>query len=220
MDELYASSVIGTTAALLAALLLFLRTKIQGQRPAVALARWWVATGTRTSGLVLALLFAISASCFAPISTTQRHNSTAASEPGALATTPSLQSAARDPDEAPAAPELEALKAYADDIEAKPQPAAAASSAAASAGLPDVDTMIAKLVARLGKQPNDANGWKMLGWSYLNTERPEEAVRAYETALKLQPGDAEVKIGLEKAKSAQTATARTPASHPPASPTE
>ncbi len=220
MDELYAPIVIGTTAALLAALLLLLRTKIQGQRLAVAFARWWVAASTRTSGLVLALLFAIAVSCFAPIFTTERHESTAASEPSALTGTPSLQSAALDTREAPAVPELEALKAYANDIDSKPQPAAAEPSAAASVELPDVDTMIAKLVARLEKQPDDANGWKMLGWSYLNTQRPEEAVKAYETALKLDPGDAEVKIGLEKAKSAQTATARTPAFPPPTSPDE
>ncbi len=212
MQELYASIIVGTAAALLAAILLLLRAKIQGQRPAVAFARWWVAANTRTSCLVLAPLVAIAVSCFAPISATERYESVGASN------TPFLQSAALDPHEALASPELEALKAYADDIDAKPQPAAAASSAADSAALPDVDTMIAKLVTRLEKQPDDANGWKMLGWSYLNTERPEEAVRAYETALKLQPGDTEIKIGLEKAKSAQTATAEIPASHPPASP--
>lgn len=137
----------------------------------------------------------------------------------AHANTPSKQ-ASREPDEVPAAQEFEALKAYADGIDSNPQPAATASSAAASAALPDVNTMIEKLVARLQKQPEDVNGWKMLGWSYLNTERPEDAVRAYETALKLQPGDTEIKMGLEKAKSAQTATAEIPASHPPASPAE
>lgn len=219
MNELYASISIGTAATLLAAILLLLRTKIQGQRPAIALARWWVAASTRTSCLVLAPLIAISVSCFAPISTTERYEPVGASAQGAHANTPSKQ-AAREPDEVPAAQEFEALKAYADGIDSNPQPAATASSAAASAALPDVDTMIAKLIARLEKQPEDANGWKMLGWSYLNTERPEEAVRAYETALKLQPGDTEIKMGLEKAKSAQTATAEVPASHPPASPAE
>ena len=219
MQDLYASIVVGTAATLLAAILLLLRTKIQGQRPAIALARWWVAASTRTSGLVLALLVAIAVSCFAPMSINERYEPIGASAPAAHANTPSKQ-ASREPDEVPAAQEFEALKAYADGIDSNPQPAATASSAAASAALPDVDTMIAKLIARLEKQPEDANGWKMLGWSYLNTERPEEAVRAYETALKLQPGDTEIKIGLEKAKSAQTATAEIPASHPPASPPE
>lgn len=219
MQELYASIVVGTAATLLAAILLLLRTKIQGRRPAIALARWWVAASARTSGLVLALLIAIAVSCFAPMSTTERYELIGASAPGTLTNTSSKQ-AAREPDEIPVTQEFEALKAYADDIDSNPQPAATASSAAASAALPDVDTMIAKLIARLEKQPEDANGWKMLGWSYLNTERPEEAVRAYETALKLQPGDTEIKIGLAKAKTAQTATAQIPAAHPPASPLE
>ena len=84
-----------------------------------------------------------------------------------------------------------------------------------SVELPDVNTMIAKLVARLEKQPNDVKGWKMLGWSYLNTDRPEEAATAYETALKLEPSDLEIKKALDQAKSA----ARTPPSDPETSPT-
>ncbi len=135
MNELYASIVIGTAAALLAAILLLLRTKIQGQRPAIALARWWVAASTRTSGLVLALLVAIAVSCFAPISMTEQYEPDGAPEPGANADTPSNQ-ASRGPEEVPAAQEFEALKAYADDIDSNPQPVATASSAAAPAALP------------------------------------------------------------------------------------
>ena len=75
------------------------------------------------------------------------------------------------------------------------------SATSESAALPDVDTMITKLVVRLEKQPNDVKGWKMLGWSYLNTARPEEAARAYETALKLEPGDNEIRKGTGGSKS-------------------
>ena len=97
------------------------------------------------------------------------------------------------------------LRAYADKIDTKRQSTAAPPPASGSVELPDVNTMIAKLVARLEKQPNDVKGWKMLGWSYLNTDRPEEAARAYETALKLEPSDLEIKKGLDQAKSAQNA---------------
>ena len=79
--------------------------------------------------------------------------------------------------------------------------------------------MIAKLIARLEKEPNDVKGWKMLGWSYLNTDRPEDAATAYETALKLEPGDAETKKALDQAKSAQNAATRTPPSDSKSSPT-
>ena len=34
-------------------------------------------------------------------------------------------------------------------------------------GLPDVETMIERLAARLQTAPEDADGWRMLGWSYL-----------------------------------------------------
>jgi cytochrome c-type biogenesis protein CcmH len=70
--------------------------------------------------------------------------------------------------------------------------------------------MIAKLVARLEKDPSDVNGWKMLGWSYLNTDKPDEAAKAYESALKLQPDNMEIKKALERAKSAQVAAVNPP----------
>ena len=101
---------------------------------------------------------------------------------------------------------LESLRAYADKIDANRQSTAATPPAPGSVELPDVNTMIAKLIARLEKQPNDVKGWKMLGWSYLNTDRPEEAATAYETALKLEPNDLEIKKALDQAKSAQNAS--------------
>jgi cytochrome c-type biogenesis protein CcmH len=114
---------------------------------------------------------------------------------------------------------LESLRAYADKIDANRQSTAATPPAPGSVELPDVNTMIAKLIARLEKQPNDVKGWKMLGWSYLNTDRPEEAATAYETALKLEPNDLEIKKALDQAKSAQNAAPRTLPSDPKTSPT-
>jgi len=84
--------------------------------------------------------------------------------------------------------------------------------------LPEVDTMIAKLVARLESQPDDVKGWKMLAWSYLNTDRPQDAARAYETALKLDPGDTETTKGLEAAKLAMTGSTAAAPSRADASP--
>ena len=90
-------------------------------------------------------------------------------------------------------------------LDSHPGPAAAQSPAPNSPELPDVDTMIVKLVTKLEIDPNDVNGWKMLGWSYLNTDRPDDAVKAYETALKLDPGNKEIEKALEQAKSTETA---------------
>jgi cytochrome c-type biogenesis protein CcmH len=207
MAELYASVAIGTAATLLATILFLLRAEFQGRRPVIAFTRRWVATTSRISGLVLALLSAVAVACFAHIADGQWNDSGGASASGGFDSQP-LQTTSAGLDDSPdAGQSLEALRAYADQVDGSPKLTAGAAPGSNSVSLPDVDTMIAKVIARLEKQPNDVNGWKMLGWSYLNTNRPEEAAKAYESALKLEPGNAEIMKGLEAAKSAQAATA-------------
>ena len=205
MTQLTVSVAIGTAATLLAIILLLLRAKFQGRWPVLSLTQRWVAASTPVSGLVLVLLSAIAVYSFAQIPAHDRSDIDSAAS----------HSVERSPD----APALEALRAYADKIDAKGQSTAAMSPAPSSAELPDVDTMIAKLLARLEKQPDDVKGWKMLGWSYLNMDRAEEATQAYETALKLEPSDIEIKKALEAAKSAKTVTIQTPPSDTATSPT-
>jgi cytochrome c-type biogenesis protein CcmH len=164
----------------------------------------WVSTTPTTSGLVLAFLCATAIFCFAVIADNQFSRGTPASNSVDLGPE---QNSSDVEDESNAGEALGALQAYADRIDDKP---VADSRVPSSTALPDVDTMIAKLIARLEKQPNDVNGWKMLGWSYLNMERPDEAAKAYETALKLEPGNAEIKKGLDAAKSAQVAIQSSP----------
>jgi tetratricopeptide (TPR) repeat protein len=74
------------------------------------------------------------------------------------------------------------------------------SAAATGKLLPDVNTMIETLAARLETTPKDIEGWRMLGWSYLNTARYEEAAIAYAKALELDPSSAELKLSYEEAK--------------------
>jgi len=52
--------------------------------------------------------------------------------------------------------------------------------------LPDVEGMVASLAARLVKEPDDLNGWKMLGRSYLTLQNFSGAVNAYERAIALE----------------------------------
>jgi cytochrome c-type biogenesis protein CcmH len=52
---------------------------------------------------------------------------------------------------------------------------------------PDGKTMIERLAARLEAKPGDADGWRMLGWSYFNLQQPMKAVEAYARAVALQP---------------------------------
>jgi cytochrome c-type biogenesis protein CcmH len=66
--------------------------------------------------------------------------------------------------------------------------------------LPDVSTMIERLAARLETAPQDVNGWRMLGWSYFQTARYEQAATAYARAVALDPGSAELRQSYEAAK--------------------
>ena len=68
---------------------------------------------------------------------------------------------------------------------ATPSPGAAASQQ------PTVDSVIAKLETKLKTDPNDAEGWRMLGWSYFQTERFAEAATALQHATKLDGKTAE-----------------------------
>ena len=67
---------------------------------------------------------------------------------------------------------------------------AGAPSGAPSQALSDVDTMIAQLESRLKANPNDGEGFRMLGWSYMMTGKPDKALAPYEKAMSLTPNDA------------------------------
>ena len=56
---------------------------------------------------------------------------------------------------------------------------------------PSVDDVITKLEARLKTNPKDAQGWRMLGWSYFQTQRFAEAATALKQSTKLDPEHAE-----------------------------
>jgi cytochrome c-type biogenesis protein CcmH len=65
-----------------------------------------------------------------------------------------------------------------------PPPAAAADAAAPQA---DVSQLVAGLEAKLQANPNDAEGWRMLGWTYMQTQRFADAAKAYAKAVALKP---------------------------------
>lgn len=71
------------------------------------------------------------------------------------------------------------------------QPRVTAAKPAGSRNLPDVQTMIGRLAARLEKSPDDAEGWRMLGWSYFNTGAYAKAAEAYGRAIALKGDKAE-----------------------------
>jgi cytochrome c-type biogenesis protein CcmH len=69
--------------------------------------------------------------------------------------------------------------------------ASAAAAGGAQTGVAPVDEMMAGLEARLASQPNDVEGWRMLGWSKFRTNDYAGAAAAYGKAVALAPGDAE-----------------------------
>jgi cytochrome c-type biogenesis protein CcmH len=83
---------------------------------------------------------------------------------------------------------------------AEPQGSATPAPAAGSSQqVTDVDSMIARLAERLAKNPNDGEGFRMLGWSYVMTGKPAEALAPYRRALTLLPNRADVHAGLGEA---------------------
>jgi len=55
-----------------------------------------------------------------------------------------------------------------------------------------ISQMVSRLAARLEGDPGDAEGWKMLGRSYLALERFADARKAFEQAAELLPADAQL----------------------------
>ena len=75
----------------------------------------------------------------------------------------------------------------------------AANPAASGKQLADVDTMISHLADRLKANPNDGEGFRMLGWSYVMTGHPDQALAPYRRALSLVPDKAPVHEGYGEA---------------------
>jgi cytochrome c-type biogenesis protein CcmH len=59
-------------------------------------------------------------------------------------------------------------------------------SASGDAGPPDIEAMVASLASRLQDSPDDVDGWKMLGRSYMTLQDFGRAVSAYERAVELE----------------------------------
>lgn len=70
-------------------------------------------------------------------------------------------------------------------------PGTAPSPAASGSPQADVDSMISSLEAKLKANPGDAEGWRMLGWSFFETGRFAESATAYRKATQLKPDMAE-----------------------------
>lgn len=79
------------------------------------------------------------------------------------------------------------------------QSAAGGVASGPASNLDDVDTMIGRLAERLAKEPDDGEGFRMLGWSYVMTGKPDKAIAPYKRALELLPDNATVHSGYGEA---------------------
>jgi cytochrome c-type biogenesis protein CcmH len=57
-------------------------------------------------------------------------------------------------------------------------------------GVGDAGALVKRLEQRLEANPNDPDGWRVLGWSYDNIGRYQDAVKAYGRAVELQKDNA------------------------------
>jgi cytochrome c-type biogenesis protein CcmH len=80
-----------------------------------------------------------------------------------------------------------------------PNPPAPRPAQAANAAVGELGSMIERLAARLKEQPDDLDGWMLLGRSYLQSGRPADAVAAYTRALNLAPKDPDVQVAFGEA---------------------
>jgi len=77
----------------------------------------------------------------------------------------------------------------------------------ASEALPELEGVVAALAARLEGSPEDLNGWKMLGRSYMSMGNYRGAVEAFEHAVQLESAqDAQTLVSLGEALLASTGT--------------
>jgi cytochrome c-type biogenesis protein CcmH len=63
---------------------------------------------------------------------------------------------------------------------------------APAGGQPSMDSLVAKLAERMQQEPDNLEGWALLGRSYASMDRFKEAVEAYQHALKLDGKDPEL----------------------------
>lgn len=64
----------------------------------------------------------------------------------------------------------------------------------------DVNSAIAELEAKLKDNPNDAQGWQMLGWALMQTQKFAEAAQAYARATQIDPKKADYWSSLGEAR--------------------
>ena len=154
--------------------------------------QWWLVRGDR-GALATIGLTALAMGCFSLLTVIEKPAPEASS--AFLASPPS-------PD-----PDVTRLERY---MNSRAPGIRASGPMSTPQGLPDVETMIQRLAARLQTAPEDAEGWRMLGWSYYHVQQAPKAAEAYARAVALQPQSPELKSAYGEALVAVEAGTVTP----------
>ncbi|MFM9865224.1 MAG: c-type cytochrome biogenesis protein CcmI [Micropepsaceae bacterium] len=75
-------------------------------------------------------------------------------------------------------------------LPSRPYEAKAEREGTADEMLAEINGMVERLAAKLKAQPNDSQGWRMLGWSYVQLGRVKEGIDALARAVTLDPKNA------------------------------
>ena len=213
MDVEIFYAALGGSVATMALMLAGLRFNGRTEQISVlsVLARWRQIRGVKALAPVVALI-AMAAACFSNVLGRNALPVVASAklEASAVAAFSEAPGAAAEQDAAAGGRQraIASLRDYAEKVREKRQTIAAFGSEggtsskedAGAPNLPDVDTMIVRLEKRLESEPENIDGWRMLGWSYANTGKFNEAVTAYQRALALAPDNAELSAALEETK--------------------
>lgn len=81
-------------------------------------------------------------------------------------------------------------------VQAQQAPQASDAGQGTAAVANQVDVMITKLKDKLKADPNNAEGWRMLGWALFNTQKYQESSDAYGKALAIDPNNVDYKSAL------------------------
>ena len=106
-----------------------------------------------------------------------------------LSTPPSTEPAARPALSTPSSTEPAARLAL--STPPGTEPVAPQTTAKPQTSLPSVEEMTQRLQTKLQRNPQDVEGWRMLGWAYFNIEHFADAADAYSKAIELRPDAAE-----------------------------
>ncbi len=69
----------------------------------------------------------------------------------------------------------------------------------ATENLPPMEELVKKLAAKMEKQPDNLEGWLMLGRSYMAMNQPGQAIAAYERGMQVNPENATLLLAYAEA---------------------